>query len=127
MALTHINTTTVSVSDQDQAIDFYVNKLGFELRLDLPMGEGMRWVVVGLPGTQTGIVLAKGYGAKPVGEFTGMVLNADDIQATYETLRDRGVHFSEAPAMQPWGMIQALFDDQDGNGYVLVGAPAQAN
>ena len=45
-----------------------------------------------------------------------------DAQATYENLRDRGVTFSEPPTAQPWGMIQALFEDQDGNGYVLVGA-----
>ena len=126
MALTHINTTTVSVSDQDTALDFYVNKLGFEVRSDQPMGPGMRWLVVGLPGAQTGIVLAKGYGAGEPGKFTGMVFSTDDIQATYEELRDKGVPFSEPPTMQPWGMMQALFADQDGNGYVLVGAQAQA-
>lgn len=121
MGFTHIASTTVSVSDQDAALDFYTQKLGFVKRADQDMGNGMRWVTVELPGTPTGIVLAKGYGsANPVGSFTGMVLASDDIQATYEELAAKGVHFTEAPARQPWGMMQALFEDQDGNGYVLV-------
>jgi uncharacterized glyoxalase superfamily protein PhnB len=56
-----------------------------------------------------------------IGKFSRMVLGMNDVQATYETLRDRGVKFSEPPTMQPWGMLQALFEDQDGNGYVVVG------
>lgn len=121
MSLTSIVTATVSVSDQDAALDFYVNKLGFVKRADQDMGNGMRWLTVELPGTPTGIVLAKGYGSgAPVGSFTGLVLAADDIQATYEALAAKGVHFTEAPTRQPWGMMQALFEDQDGNGYVLV-------
>ncbi|HEU5442130.1 MAG TPA: VOC family protein [Ktedonobacterales bacterium] len=123
MGLTYISTTTVQVSDQEQALDFYTSKLGFEKTADQPMGEGLRWLTVGLPGAQTGIVLAKGYGTGAEtgpGHFTGLVLACDDIQATYEQLSGRGVHFTEAPTMQPWGMMQALFEDQDGNGYVLV-------
>lgn len=123
MSLKYIATTTVRVSDQDKALDFYVNKLGFEKTADQPMGEGMRWVSVGLPGTQTGIVLAKGYGESAnnaVGTFTGLVLDCDDIQATHEQLAAKGVTFTEPPTMQPWGMMQAQFDDQDGNGFVLV-------
>ena len=67
-------------------------------------------------------MLARGYGhdADRIGTFSGLVLEADNIQATYEQLRDRGVTFSEGPTVQPWGGIQALFADQDGNGYVLV-------
>ena len=129
MSLTHIAIATVSVSDQDKALDFYVNKLGFEVRADSPMGEGQRWLEVGLPDAQTRLVLAQGYGSSdenPVGKFTGLVLDADDIQATYETLRERGVPFSEPPTPQPWGMVQAIFQDQDGNTLVLVGGRADA-
>ena len=121
MPITHIKTTTVAISDEETAIDFYVNKLGFELRRDEAMGP-MRWIEVAPPGGQTVIVLARGYGhnADRVGTFSGLVLEADDIQATYEQLRDKGVTFSEGPTVQPWGGVQALFADQDGNGYVLV-------
>ena len=122
--ITHVQSVTVFVSDQDKAIDFYVNKLGFELRSDTPMGENMRWVTVAPPGAPTEIVLAKGYGdwsEEQVGKFSRIVFNAEDIEATYEVLRDRGVQFSEPPTAQPWGMTQALFADQDNNGYVMVG------
>jgi lactoylglutathione lyase len=111
--------------DQDQALDFYVNKLGFEKRADNPIGPGMRWVTVAPPEGKTEIVLAKGLGgwsAEKVGEFSRIVLRTTDAQAIYATLRDRGVTFSEPPTAQPWGMIQALFKDQDGNGYVLIEA-----
>jgi catechol 2,3-dioxygenase-like lactoylglutathione lyase family enzyme len=129
MSLTHIAIATVSVSDQDTALEFYVNKLGFTVHVDTPMGEGQRWLEVGLPGAQTHLVLAHGYGSsddQTAGKFTGLVLDADDIQATYETLRDRGVAFSEPPTPQPWGMVQAIFADQDGNTFVLVGGRADA-
>ncbi len=122
--ITHIQITTVHVSDQDAALDFYVNKLGFEKRADAPMGPDLRWLEVGLPGARTGIVLAKGYGGdedRRIGRFTGLVLAADDIQGTYELLSGRGVRFTEPPTPQPWGMIQAQFVDPDGNGFVLVG------
>ena len=79
------------------------------------------------PGGKTEIVLAKGFGgwsAEKVGEFSRIVLSMTNAQATYESLRDRGVTFSEPPTAQPWGMIQALFEDQDGNGMCwLTGGP----
>jgi len=130
MSLRHIAIVTVSVSDQNRALDFYINKLGFEVRADTPLGEGRRWLEVGLPGAQTRIVLAQGYGSSdenPVGKFTGLVLDADDIQATYETLRQRDVPFSEPPTPQSWGMLQAIFQDQDGNSFVLVGGRGDAD
>ncbi len=121
--IAYVRSTGITVSDQDKAIDFYVNKLGFELRSDLPMGEGMRWVEVAPPGAQTLLILMKGYGETEgrLGKFANIVFEADDIQATYETLKDRGVHFTEPPTSQSWGRKQALFVDQDGNGFVLVG------
>lgn len=122
MGIRHVKTTTVPVSDSDKALDFYVNKLGFVVHRDDPMGPDMRWIEVAPPDGQTHIVLARGYGhgADRVGTFTGLVLEADDIRATYEQMRDKGVKFSEGPTPQPWGGIQALFEDQDGNGFVLV-------
>ena len=122
MANVHIHTTTIPVSDQEKALDFYVSKLGFEKRRDDPMGPGMRWIEVAPPGGETGLILAKGFGidAERIGTFTGLVLVTPDIQATYEEWSGKGVHFSEGPTPQPWGGIQALFADDDGNGFVLV-------
>jgi lactoylglutathione lyase len=62
MAITRVKSTTINVTDPDKAIDFYTNKLGFELRSDQPFGEGMRWIEVAPPGAQTVIILATGFG-----------------------------------------------------------------
>ena len=124
MAITHIKSTTVYVSDPNKAIDFYTNKLGFELRSDQAFGEGLRWIEVAPPSGQAVIILAKGFGMDDkdrIGKFTGIVLEAQDMKGTYETLSSRGVKFTETPSTQDYGLIQALFEDQDGNGYVLVG------
>jgi lactoylglutathione lyase len=116
----HVSLATVYVSDQDKALDFYVNKLGFEVRADDTMGA-MRWIQVAPKGAVTTIVLAHGYGGwseDKVGQFTGIGLEADDLEATYRELSSRGVEFTEKPSRQPWG-TQSQFVDQDGNGYVL--------
>ena len=116
----HVSLTTVYVSNQEQALDFYVNKLGFEVRADDTMGD-MRWIQVAPRGAVTTIVLAHGFGGwseEKVGQFTGIGLEADDLEATYRELSSRGVEFTEPPTQQPWG-LQSQFVDQDGNGYVL--------
>ena len=125
MAFSHLHSTSVYVNDTDKAIDFYTNKLGFELRQNIPMDpEGKtRWVEVAPPGAQTAIVLIKDYAdwsPERVGQNTGLVLTPDDTRATCEALIAKGVEFTELPNEQPWG-IQAQFKDQDGNEYVVVG------
>jgi lactoylglutathione lyase len=113
----NIHVTGVSVSDQDRALDFYTTKLGFETRADTAVGD-YRWIEVVPPGAETALVLEPGRGT--VGTFTSVVFATDDMQATYEELRRRGVHFTEEPAGQSWGGIQAQFVDPDGNRFVLV-------
>ena len=129
MPITHVQVVSVYVRDQDKALDFYTNTLGFEKVNDEDMGGGLRWVEVVPPGAQTHIVLASGYGhpnwESLIGGPTTLVFEADDIQGTYEDLKDKGVRFTEAPTMQPWGMMQALFEDPEGNGYVLVQRPSR--
>src|SRR3954453_17225150 len=94
----HVSLTTVYVSDQDKALDFYVNKLGFEVRSDETMGD-MRWVQVAPKGAETTLVLwQQGYGDMKddkIGEFTGVGFEADDLEATYQELSSRGVEFTE--------------------------------
>src|SRR5262245_24061574 len=89
--LKFVQTVGVQVSDQDKAIQFYVNALGFEKTMDAPMDATSRWVVVTPPGAQTGIVLSKGFGPAAQEKFTGYIFSTDDLDATYATLRDRGV------------------------------------
>ncbi len=115
-----VKSTTVYVRDQQRAVDFWVNKMGFEKRTDLPMGPDARWIEVAPPGAQTVLVPYTPPGLESrVGTFSGIVFDCDDIQATYKELRRRGVEFTEEPTKQAWG-LQAQFLDSEGNGYVLV-------
>ncbi len=125
MPFTGVSSVSVYVNDVDKAIDFYTNKLGFTKHDDAPLFEGSdaRWVTVAPPGSSTQIVLVKGYaGWSPerVGGFTGLVLSTDDIVATFADMKAKGVEITEEPNQQMWGM-QAQFNDQDGNSYVVAG------
>ncbi len=120
--INRIRLAGVWVSDQDAALDFYVNKLGFAVQSDVTMPDGFRWLEVVPPGAQTAMSLTKPHPGHDVsvGGFANIVFGTEDIQATYDKLNARGVQFSEAPTPQSWGGIQALFADPDGNQFVLV-------
>jgi predicted enzyme related to lactoylglutathione lyase len=127
LMLTRIGTITVQVSDQDRALEFYTQKLGFEKRTDMPMGPGQRWIEVAPPGAQTRILLYKATPEAPgapsyeaaqasIGTSTGMVLEVDDIEATFAALKANGVPITDEPSQQPYGWW-GVFADQDGNTY----------
>jgi predicted enzyme related to lactoylglutathione lyase len=121
--LNYIQTVGVQVSDQNKALDFYVNTLGLEKTSDQPMDEKSRWIVVTPSGARTGIVLSSGFGPGQMGVFTGFIFHTDNIEATYATLAGRGVHFTVPPKMEPWGRW-AQFADPDGNEFGLWASPA---
>jgi catechol 2,3-dioxygenase-like lactoylglutathione lyase family enzyme len=119
------------VDDYDQAIDWFVSKLRFELVEDSPAttndGRPKRWVVVRPPGAQTGILLARADGERQlaaVGEqFAGRVglfLRVDDFDAAYARMAGAGVHFVTEPRTEAYGRI-AVFLDLAGNRWDLLG------
>ncbi|MGH2616092.1 MAG: VOC family protein [Thermomicrobiales bacterium] len=121
--ISHIHSTSIPVADQDAALDFYVNTLGWEKVADNPTGEGVRFVTVVPPGATTQLVLApeRWYGeTRPLMRETGISLVAPDIDATYETLTARGVRFKEPVSVMPWGTKATWFYDLDGNEFFLV-------
>ena len=121
--ISHIHSATVVVADQDAALDFYVNALGWEKAIDNPVGEGMRFLTVVPPGATTQLVLAhpswRGADFTP-SKDTGITLVAPDIDAAYETLKARGVRFKQPPTVMPWGAKATWFYDVDGNEFFLV-------
>jgi catechol 2,3-dioxygenase-like lactoylglutathione lyase family enzyme len=123
------------VDDYDTAIDFFVDKLGFELVEDSPAatndGRPKRWVVVRPPNASTGILLARADGemqSQAIGEqFAGRVglfLRVDDFDTTYDRMRQLGVEFVSAPRTEKYGQI-AVFLDISGNRWDLLG-PARS-
>ena len=119
MAVTNLEVVSVPVSDQDQAKQFYVGKLGFTAQADGDFGESMRWVMVRPPGSGTAITLVTWFETMPAGSLKGSVLGCDDLDKTLAELTARGVSFNEEEVQEaPWGRFKT-FDDPDGNGWVL--------
>lgn len=117
--ISRIQVATVFVSDQDKALDFYTNILGLEKRVDMPMGPGFRWVEVAPAGAETSITLSLPFDGASKGGFTGFIFDTADVSKFYETMKAKGVNFTEAPKTQPWGGIQATFTDPDGNAFLI--------
>ena len=99
---TKIGTIGVGVSDQDKALDFYVNTLGFEKIDDQPMSETERWLEVAPPGAQTHLMLGlRGQSGGDKTGFTGYVLHTDNIEETCETLKASGVTITQELSTEP--------------------------
>jgi catechol 2,3-dioxygenase-like lactoylglutathione lyase family enzyme len=127
--LTH---TQIWVNDQDEALAFYTEKLGMELREDVTVPElgNFRWVSVGLPGQDVSITLMAVPGPPVFDDETraaihellakgaagGLFFATDDVQGTYEELKSRGVEFLQEPTEQPYG-VDAGFRDPSGNNF----------
>lgn len=114
----HVKFVGIPVRDQDRALAFYTEKLGFEIATDQPMGE-QRWIELRIGRSQTGVVLFTPPGHEDrVGTFFNGSFATDDVQRTYEELTARGVAFKGPPEKQPWGTY-AIFEDSEGNQFVL--------
>jgi len=124
--------TTIYVLDQDAARDFYVNKLGFEVRMDQSMDNGFRWLTVspqGQPELQLILMKVDGPNIKPEvavvlkglveqGRINGGVLQTDDCRTTYEELKAKGVEFVSPPADRFYG-VECIMKDNSGNWFSL--------
>jgi predicted enzyme related to lactoylglutathione lyase len=122
--ITHVHSATIVVADQDEALRFYVDTLGWEKRDDNRMGE-MRWLVVAPPGATTALVLGQPdiHHRQPPGpdepQNCDISLVTDDIAATYAELTAKGVRFSQPPETMPWGARATWFSDPSGNQFFL--------
>jgi catechol 2,3-dioxygenase-like lactoylglutathione lyase family enzyme len=115
-----ISLVCIPSPNQDRSIDFYVDKLGFEKRTDIPFGGGYRWVEVYPPTGTTGIALApppQGKDTQPT--ETGIVLTTDDIDATHAALRDRGVDV-DAEISRVGDPVPPMFWLRDPEGHSLM-------
>ena len=126
--LTHVQ---VWVLDQDEALKFYTEKLGMEVREDVTVPEmgNFRWLSVGVPGQDDVSITLMAIPGPPVfeeetqrkiqellatGAAGGLFFSTENAQTTYEELKSRGVEFTQEPTEQPYG-IDAGFRDSSGN------------
>lgn len=131
--ITKVSHMSVFVLNQESAYDFYVNKLGFKVHTDAPMGPGMRWLTV-CPPQQPDLeitlmpitegMMFKGDAAQQMkklvqdGTFGFGVFECNDLNATYEELKVKGVEFKKVPTKEFYG-YEALFVDDSGNWFSL--------
>ena len=129
--LKNLTYVQVWVHDQDEALAFYTKKLGLELREDVTVPEmgNFRWLSVGVPGQEDVSITLMAVPGPPVfdedtrskiqelmarGAAGGLFFATDDVQASYEELKGRGVEFQQEPTEQPYG-VDAGFRDPSGN------------
>jgi predicted enzyme related to lactoylglutathione lyase len=123
--LTKVAVVTILVRDQDEALQFYTEKLGLEKMDDMNFGEGNRWLTVTTTkqkDLQIFLQKADSFGADlmdAVGRAPTWAFNTDNCRETYEALKARGVKFLSEPKEQPWG-IEAVFEDLYGNKFSVV-------
>ncbi len=132
--ITRLSHCSFFVLDQDSAKDFYVNKLGFEVRLYAPIGDKGHWLTVApkdqpeleisLIPVDNGIMFGPDIAARLAdlireGSFGFGVFECTDIYATYEELKSKGVEFTKEPTKVVYG-IEAMFKDDSGNWFALV-------
>jgi predicted enzyme related to lactoylglutathione lyase len=117
--ITQVKFIGIPVRDQQAALAFYTDKLGFEVSTDQPMGPGQRWIELRIAQSATRVVLFTPPGHEDrVGTFFNGAFACDNVEATCRQLTQRGVEFVEPPTRQPWGTF-AKFKDPDGNVFVL--------
>ena len=110
---------SIPVRDQNRALDFYTEKLGFTIITDQPFDKKQRWIELRIPKAETRVVLfTTEADEKRIGSFMNMSYECDDIEQTYRELSARGVEFEGPPENQPWGTY-AKFKDSEGNSFVL--------
>jgi catechol 2,3-dioxygenase-like lactoylglutathione lyase family enzyme len=131
--INRLSVVTTWVTDLNEALRFYTEKLGFEIRTDITAGD-YRWLTVGLKGQPdleyhlAALKSGGGLTQEDVDQLTKLVeagklgigpWKTDDCQKTYETLKARGVDFVQPPTDRPYGTIEAVFKDNSGNIMVL--------
>jgi len=108
----------IPVGDQDVALRFYTESLGFKVVTDQPFGK-QRWIELMIPGAESGLALFTPPGQEDrIGQFQSISFWCDDVVATASALKQRGVEFAQEPKTETWG-TSAIFKDPDGNRFVL--------
>jgi len=110
---------SIPVRNQDASLKFFTEKLGFKIATDQPFTEKQRWIELLIPGAETGLVLFTPEGWEDrIGGFQPISFWCDDVFATAEAMKSKGVEFAQPPKKEHWG-TSAIFKDVDGNKFVL--------
>ena len=117
--ISHVKFVTIPTLDQDRALKFWTERVGFRVLTDQPFNDQQRWIELRVGSSDTRVVLFvfDQQGLKPGMPFNG-ALACDDVEQTYLELVAKGVEFTQTPKQQAWGTF-AMFRDPDGNQFLL--------
>jgi catechol 2,3-dioxygenase-like lactoylglutathione lyase family enzyme len=122
----NVSSMFITVNDPDEALSFYRDALGLEVRMDVE-SDGFRWVTVGAPGQDLAIVLSQPHGGRSQtegdalqalvtqGSMQAAIFSTDDLDTTFEKVRASGAEVLQEPVSQPWGARDCAFRDPSGN------------
>jgi catechol 2,3-dioxygenase-like lactoylglutathione lyase family enzyme len=113
-----VKLATIPVRDQDKAVAFYTEKLGFRIVTDQPFSEEQRWIELGIPGAETRLVLFKFDNSLQPGIQMNISFWTDDVEGTVRDLKAKGVKITKEPETADWGTA-AAFQDVDGNSFLV--------
>jgi predicted enzyme related to lactoylglutathione lyase len=117
--ITHVKFVSVPTRDQDAALRFWTEQVGFSVLSDQPFSEKQRWIELSIRDSDTRVVLFTPDGHEDrIGGFFNGAFACDDVEATHRQMSERGVAFDSPPQKQAWGTF-ATFRDPDGNRFVL--------
>ena len=109
----------IPVGNQDRALEFYTQKLGFRILTDQQFTPTQRWIELSVPGADTGVALFTPEGHENrIGTFVNTSWEVENVEKAYEVLLTKGVEFTAPPVKQPWG-TSVIMKDSEGNSVVL--------
>jgi catechol 2,3-dioxygenase-like lactoylglutathione lyase family enzyme len=114
-----IDLVSIPVGNQEAALEFYTERMGFKVVTNQDFGNGQRWIELLIPGAETRLALFTPPGHESrIGGFQPLTFRCDDVFATAKLLASRGVEIAEEPKKEVWGTM-AKFRDPDGNEFVF--------
>jgi catechol 2,3-dioxygenase-like lactoylglutathione lyase family enzyme len=114
-----IKFVSIPVRNQDVSLKFYTEAMGFKVVTDQPFTETQRWIELLIPGAESGLALFTPEGHESrIGQFQSISFWCDDVFATADVLKSKGVAFTQEPKKEVWGSM-AVFKDPDGNQFAI--------
>jgi catechol 2,3-dioxygenase-like lactoylglutathione lyase family enzyme len=114
-----VKLVNIPVTDQNRALSFYTDKLGFRIATDRPFTDKQRWIELSIPGCDVLLTLFCPEGEEDrIGRFFPATFYCDNVQRTYDDLAAKGVEFVSPPKKESWGTF-TIFKDPDGNQFLL--------
>ena len=110
---------SITVTDINKAVEFYVDKLGFTVQVEMPLPGGNQFVMVAPRDGGSSLVFSLALPGQTHSPASNISFETNDVSVTYDELRARGVEFSREPAKTPWGGVEAMFLDPFGNRFLL--------